>query len=37
VDLNLYPNSRKNFTNPWVLNYSTVWHIILKLVGKLKE
>jgi hypothetical protein len=37
VELNLYPNSGKNFTNPWVLNCSTVRPIILKLVGKLKE
>jgi hypothetical protein len=37
VDLNSYPNSGKNFTNPWVLNCSTVRPIILKLAGKLKE
>jgi hypothetical protein len=37
VDLNSYPNSRKNFIDPWVLNCSTVRPIILKPVDRLRE
>jgi hypothetical protein len=36
VDLNSYPNSAKNFINPWVPNCSTVQPIILKPVDRLR-
>jgi hypothetical protein len=36
-DRNLYPSFGKSCINPWVLNYSTVWLIILKQVDKLRE
>jgi hypothetical protein len=35
-DHNLYPCFGKSYTNPWVPNYSTVWVIILRQVGKLR-
>jgi hypothetical protein len=36
VDLNSYPNSGKNFINPWVPNCFTVWPIILRPVDRLR-
>jgi hypothetical protein len=37
VDHNLYPNSRKNSTNLWVLSCFTVRPIIPKQVDRLRE
>ena len=36
-DLNLYPSFGRSCTNLWVLNYSTVWPIILRRVDELRE
>jgi hypothetical protein len=37
ADRNLYPSFGKNYISPWVLSCSTVRHIILKQVDRLRE